>query len=199
MLQKACLLTTTVTGGAGTLALASARALLEHGLSGLALLDLPAALGKSKPAIDALCADFPKIPIVTEACDVTNEKEVHDAVGRAKDQLGGLDILCCFAGMVKTVAAEDLTIAEWRKVLDVNTTGSWIAAQAVGKCGFPRFPSFLSLLLCFWAPMYGLPMATLSANRQEQTSDSQWPWRSDRLHFVHQRPSGQLSPASSGL
>lgn len=143
----------TVTGGAGTLALASARALLEHGLSGLALLDLPAALGKSKPAIDALCANFPQILIVTEACDVTNEKEVHDAVGRAKDQLGGLDILCCFAGMVKTVAAEDMTIAEWRKVLDVNTTGSWIAAQAVGKCGFPGSPSFLSVLLCFWAPI----------------------------------------------
>lgn len=39
-------LTATVTGGAGMLALASARALLEHGLSGIALLDLPTAKQK---------------------------------------------------------------------------------------------------------------------------------------------------------
>ncbi|KAI9925254.1 hypothetical protein MW887_006177 [Aspergillus wentii] len=92
-----------VTGGAGALALASARALLEHGLSGLALLDLPAALEKGKSDIDSLRTDFPTAKVLAESCDVT------DADG------------------MREVAQK------WRRVMDVNTTGSWIAAQAVGK------------------------------------------------------------------
>lgn len=135
------MLTNSVTGGAGRLALESARALLEHGLSGLALLDLPSAFEKGNLAIESLRFDFPSAKITTEASDVTDEENMRTAVQSAKDQLGELNILCCFAGMVKCVASEDMTIDEWRKVLDVNTTGCWIAAQTVGR--YLVFPPLL--------------------------------------------------------
>lgn len=115
------------------LALASARALLEHGLSGLALFDLPAAIEKGKEAIEALRADFPSAKIITQGCDVTDEKGMQAAVQHAKEQLGDLSILCCFAGIVNCVNATEMTLDAWKKMLDVNTTGCWIAAQAVGR------------------------------------------------------------------
>ncbi|OJJ30252.1 hypothetical protein ASPWEDRAFT_45799 [Aspergillus wentii DTO 134E9] len=121
------------TGGAGALALASARALLEHGLSGLALLDLPAALEKGKSDIDSLRTDFPTAKVLAESCDVTDADGMREVAQKVRYQLGDLNILCCFAGMVNCIASEDIAIEQWRRVMDVNTTGSWIAAQAVGK------------------------------------------------------------------
>ncbi|OKL61037.1 hypothetical protein UA08_03280 [Talaromyces atroroseus] len=123
-----------MTGGAGMLALASARALLEHGLSGLALFDLPSAIEKGKNKIQALRTDFPLSKIITQACDVTDEKGMIAATQTAKEQLGGdLNILCCFAGMVGCVPSAEQSVDHWRKIIDVNTTGCWIAAQAVGR------------------------------------------------------------------
>lgn len=122
-----------VTGGAGVLALTSARALLEHGLSGLALFDLPSALEKGNKAIEDLRIEFPSARIITEICDVTDEKGMTAAIQSAKMQLGSLNILCCFAGMVGCVPSADETVEHWRKIIDVNTTGCWIAAQAVGR------------------------------------------------------------------
>lgn len=115
------------------LAIASARALLEHGLSGLALLDLPSALQKGDAEIDALRRDFPSARIITHQCDVTDAAGMQEVAEKIKIELGELNILCCFAGIVNCVAAEDIAVEQWRRVIDVNTTGSWIAAQAVGK------------------------------------------------------------------
>lgn len=124
-----------VTGGAGTLALSAARALLEHGLSGLGLLDLPSTLenAESKAEITSLKKDFPQVKIVTEPADVTDSEGLGAAVQKVRDQLGPLNILVCFAGIVSCVDAEDISPEQWRRVLDVNTTGAWLAAQAVGK------------------------------------------------------------------
>jgi NAD(P)-dependent dehydrogenase (short-subunit alcohol dehydrogenase family) len=123
----------TVTGGAGMLSIVSARALLEHGLTGLALFDLPNSIKKGEDAIEALRADFPSAKIVTQGCDVTDETGMLAAVQNAMEQLGNLNILCCFAGMVNCVPSAEMPLDQWRKMLDVNTTGCWIAAQAVGR------------------------------------------------------------------
>lgn len=115
------------------LALTSARALLEHGLTGLALFDLPSAIEKSENAIEALQTEFPSTKIITQACDVTDEKGMIEANRSAKAQLGEINILCCFAGMVGVVPSAEQSVNHWRKIIDVNTTGCWIAAQAVGR------------------------------------------------------------------
>ncbi|KAK2805628.1 hypothetical protein FQN51_009131 [Onygenales sp. PD_10] len=124
-----------LTGGAGTLALESARALLEHGLSGLGLLDLPAVFEKPgvSDAIQSLRRDFPSAAIVCAGIDVTDAEGVERVVGEMRSQLGSLNILCCFAGMVYSVNAENMPADDWRRVIDVNTTGTFLVAQAVGK------------------------------------------------------------------
>lgn len=122
-----------ITGGAGTLALASARALLEHGVSGLALLDLPTTIATSAHQIGELKADFPHVHITAIPLDVTREIEVQGAMETAAQRLGSIDILCCFAGIVGCVPSISATSNQWRKVIDVNLTGSFACAQAAAK------------------------------------------------------------------
>ncbi|KAE8145934.1 hypothetical protein BDV25DRAFT_163509 [Aspergillus avenaceus] len=121
------------TGGTGVLALASARALLEHGLSGIALLDLPAALDKGAAEVNSLRQNFPEARVLTHACDVTNAQSMDDIAQRVQNELGSVNILCCFAGIVNCADAKDLPVEQWRRVVDVNMTGSWISAQAFGR------------------------------------------------------------------
>ena len=120
-----------VTGGAGTLALECARALLQHGLRGLALLDMRP--DQSAAEIKALQDDFSDRTIITVDVNVTEPANVDAAMLEVVQRLGGIDILACFAGVVSCVASVELVPEEWRRVLDVNTTGSWFCAQSAAR------------------------------------------------------------------
>lgn len=121
-----------ITGGAGILALENARALLEHGLTGLALFDLNP--DQASDEISTLRNDFPGSLIETFVVDVTNAETIKSAVQDAKDKFGSIDILCCFAGVVGCMHAVDMSVQGWRRTLDINCTGAFLAAQAVAKC-----------------------------------------------------------------
>lgn len=41
--------------------------------------------------------------------------------------------MCCFAGVVSCMHTVDVGADEWRRTLDVNTTGAFLCAQAVAK------------------------------------------------------------------
>ncbi|KAI9715733.1 MAG: hypothetical protein M1828_000748 [Chrysothrix sp. TS-e1954] len=120
-----------ITGGAGTLGLAASRALLEHGASGLALFDMNPSNGGA--AIDRLQSEFPGAKIIKKALNVTDAAAVNTAVEEAAQSLGGVNVLCCFAGVVGCEHAVDMSESAWRRTLDVNTTGSFICAQAVAR------------------------------------------------------------------
>ena len=121
----------TVTGGAGTLALEAARALLEHGLAGLALFDInPMQL---EQAAQLLRDDFPAVKVITKTVDVTDAASVDRATTETSEELGSVDILCCFAGIVGCTHAIDMTADEWRRTLEINTTGHFLCAQAAAK------------------------------------------------------------------
>ena len=109
----------------------NARALLEHGLSGLALLDLdPSHAGGE---IDTLRKDFPHAQILAEKIDVTNAVDVVEVIDRIGQVFECIDILICFAGVVGCQHAVDMSAPEWKRTLDVNTTGAFLCAQAVAK------------------------------------------------------------------
>ncbi len=121
----------TVTGGAGTLAIVNARALLEHGLSGLALFDLNPSHATME--IERLKKDFPSSTILPVKVDITNADELRSAVDMTVRELGSVNILCCFAGVVGCTHATDILPAEWRRTVDINTTGSFLSAQTVAR------------------------------------------------------------------
>ncbi|KAF7191338.1 NADP-dependent mannitol dehydrogenase, partial [Pseudocercospora fuligena] len=125
--------TLAVTGGAGTLGLSAARALLEHGASGLCLWDLESTLRSSQTSILELAKDFPKTRIFSIGVDVTDSEAITEAVSSVVKTLGSLDHIFCFAGIVGCHHATEMTADQWRKTLDVNTTGSFLCAQAAAK------------------------------------------------------------------
>lgn len=127
-----------MTGGAGTLALVNARALLEHGLSGLMLFDRDLSHGSAE--ITRLREDFPASKILTKRVNVTDAALVRSAVEETAEELGSVDILCCFAGVVSCAHTIDVTLEEWEQTLDINTTGAFLCAQAVARYSSPLPP-----------------------------------------------------------
>lgn len=65
------------------------------------------------------------------AVDVTDEQSVRAAVGAAREELGPITIAVTSAGIVHYSATEELPLADWKRVLDVNLTGTFLALQAV--------------------------------------------------------------------
>ena len=121
-----------VTGGGGTLALASARAFLEHGLPALALLDISFSTA-AEASISKLRHDFPSIPIITRLTDVTDADSISNAIASAANEMSGVAVLITFAGVVSCAHALETAAKEWSRVMAVNTTGTFLAAQAVAK------------------------------------------------------------------
>ena len=122
-----------LTGGAGTMALVSARALLEHGASAVTLMDLQSTIDSSSDAISELKGSFPQAQIHTVHVDVTSEIEVARAFQDARGLMGSIDILCCFAGIVGCVHSVSASASQFRKVINVNLTGSFLCAQAAAQ------------------------------------------------------------------
>jgi sorbose reductase len=121
----------TVTGGAGTLALEAAKALLEHGATGLALWDVNP--DTAFETIKQLHSQFPDRRIITEAVDVRDEAGIASAVESSVKVLGSIDMLCCFAGVVGCTHALEMHADEWRRTHEINLTGSFLCAQAVAR------------------------------------------------------------------
>lgn len=63
------------------------------------------------------------------AVDVTSESSVKEAFARVAAQSGGVDILVNNAGRVARKPAVDLTVEEWRQVLDVNLTATFVCSR----------------------------------------------------------------------
>ncbi|KAK5946568.1 hypothetical protein PMZ80_000711 [Knufia obscura] len=122
-----------ITGGSGTLAYAATRALIEHGLSQVTLMDLQPSIDAAKEKMAELNRDFPHVKVHVVTVDVTDQEVAEEAFQKASEIMGGIDILCCFAGIVGCVHSTEQTAKEWRKVLDVNLTGSFVCAQAAAK------------------------------------------------------------------
>lgn len=125
-----------VTGGTGDLGFTACQALLEHGAAGLAIFDLNEAEGAVK--IAALRETFPAAKVLFLKVDVTDEARVNEAVQETAVTLGSVDVMVCFAGVVSTMHAVDMTAAQFRVVLDINLTGSFICAQAAARMMMQR-------------------------------------------------------------
>ena len=64
------------------------------------------------------------------ACDVTDPNSVAATVSEVMRRHGRLDVLANVAGTGVARRSGDLTLDEWRRVLDVNLTGTFLLSQA---------------------------------------------------------------------
>jgi gluconate 5-dehydrogenase len=68
-----------------------------------------------------------------KACDVSKAEDVQAVVDETVEKFGTVDILINNAGISWGAMPEDMPLEQWQKVLDVNLTGCFLMAQAVGK------------------------------------------------------------------
>ena len=63
-------------------------------------------------------------------CDVTSEGDVERLFRETDKAFGGIDILVANSGIQKDAPIADLSLDDWKAVLDVNLTGQFLCARA---------------------------------------------------------------------
>jgi sorbose reductase len=88
---------------------------------------------QAEAKVDELKVEFPEAKIEAMKVDITDDVALEEAVAVTKQLLGSIDVLLCFAGVVGCTHAMEMTASQWRKTLDINTTGAFFCAQAAAK------------------------------------------------------------------
>jgi gluconate 5-dehydrogenase len=65
--------------------------------------------------------------------DVSSEEEVRAAFDQAEGELGPVDLLVNNAGTSWGAPAAEMTLDAWRKVMDVNVTGTFLCSRELGR------------------------------------------------------------------
>ena len=64
-------------------------------------------------------------------CDVTNEEHVQAMIKQIEAEVGSIDILVNNAGIIKRIPMVEMSVQDWRQVIDIDLTGPFIMAKAV--------------------------------------------------------------------
>ncbi len=64
-------------------------------------------------------------------CDVTCEEQVNAMVAQIEKELGVIDILVNNAGIIKRIPMHEMTVEEFRQVIDIDLNGPFIVSKAV--------------------------------------------------------------------
>lgn len=81
--------------------------------------------------LEAVAAELPGERAMVGVCDVTSEEAVQELVTRTRESFGGVDILVNNAGVLFTGLLTETPDAQWKRVMDVNTTGVFRMVRAV--------------------------------------------------------------------
>lgn len=117
-----------VTGGARGLGLSMAAALARQGMD-VGLLDVLPQVGD---AAAQLARDTGRAA-TGQHCDVTDEDSVRTAVAAVEGALGRASVLVNAAGVARWGDAEEVSAADWRQVVDINLTGTFLVCQAFAR------------------------------------------------------------------
>jgi 2-deoxy-D-gluconate 3-dehydrogenase len=146
-----------VTGGNGGIGLGMARGMAEAGAA-------IAVAGRNTAKSEAAAAELAKLGVKTAVLnvDVASEASCRKMIDDAAKALGRIDILVNNAGINIRKPADQMALAEWKQVIDVNLTSAFICSHAVypkmkevGGGKIINIGSMLSIFGAPFAPAYG--------------------------------------------
>ena len=146
-----------VTGGNGGIGLGMARGLAKAEARVVVAARNKEKSGAAVRELQALGAGALAVNV-----DVTQEKSVDAMVRETVEKCGGLDILVNNAGINIRKPAQDLSLEEWRQVLDTNLTSAFLCSRnayphmkRAGGGKIINIGSMLSIFGAAFAPAYG--------------------------------------------
>jgi len=154
--------TAVVTGGARGLGLEMMEALAQAGAAVVAV-DL---LGDQAREAAEQTGNTYGVRAASWPLDVTDAEKVAATFAAIEREFGSIDILVAAAGITDQVSAEDVSVAAWRKVIDINLNGVFFCAQAAGRGMIARRSGSIILI----SSMSGLIVKMLLANPSPQVS-----------------------------
>jgi 2-deoxy-D-gluconate 3-dehydrogenase len=165
-----------VTGGNGGIGLGMARGLAQAGAA-------VAIAGRDAAKNAAALASLGKNCIALKG-DIADEKQCRALVEAAAAQLGRLDILVNNAGMNIRKPPQDLTLEEWKTVLDTNLTSAFVASQAayphLKKAGGGKIVNIGSMMSIFGGS-YLAPYAASKGGIVQLTKSLAAAWAKDNI------------------
>ncbi len=146
-----------VTGGNGGIGLGMARGLVDAGARVIVA-------GRNRDKSLRAVAELEQLGTggaLAIEVDVTDEKSVAALVAETQARCGRLDILINNAGINIRKPPQDLSLAEWHRVLDTNLTSAYLCSHAVypmmkqaGAGQVINVGSIMSVLATGFAPAY---------------------------------------------
>jgi NAD(P)-dependent dehydrogenase (short-subunit alcohol dehydrogenase family) len=119
-----------ITGAASGIGLAITKRFVLEGAR-VALVDMNAE--KLQSAREEILRQCENAIIMLVPCDITNEASVVSAVQNIVDYFGRLDVAVNNAGVSVSVPSDECTLDQWKWVMDVNCTGSFLVSREAIK------------------------------------------------------------------
>jgi gluconate 5-dehydrogenase len=120
--------TAIVTGGSRGIGKEMAEALAEAGASLMLC-------ARRAEWLDETVAEFraKDFNVAARLADVSKPEDIQAVVDETLGKFGQIDVLINNAGISWGAMPEDMPLAQWQKVIDVNLTGCFLFAQAAGR------------------------------------------------------------------
>ncbi|SET11279.1 gluconate 5-dehydrogenase [Marinobacter segnicrescens] len=90
---------------------------------------------RSRDELEAVAKEAEALGVRTlvAPCDVSDPGQISATVDAAIDEFGQIDVLINNAGLTIKKPAEELPLEDWQTIININLTGVFLMAQAVGR------------------------------------------------------------------
>ena len=89
--------------------------------------------GRSLEHVEKAKEEYKKLGIDAHGyvCDVSDEKQVNEMIKKIKKDVGFIDILVNNAGIIKRIPMHEMSVEDFKQVIDIDLTAQFIMAKAV--------------------------------------------------------------------
>lgn len=110
-----------ITGARGSIGFATAQAYLREGAK---------VIVTDYQGTDELAKDLASEDVLTVDCNIVDETDVRSLIDTAVKHYGRIDSIVHCAGIYETTNEDDLTLEAWKKMIDINLTGTFLVTRA---------------------------------------------------------------------